>query len=236
MKTLVIEDSRLAREGLVRMLADHKELSIVGTAENVDQARALIDAHRPELLFLDIHLPGESGFDLLESLDYEPRIIFTTAYSEYAIKSFDYATVDYLLKPISEERLTRAIQRLTTPPEDEATSEPPLRLESRIFVKDGDCCHLVEVANIDYIESCKNYVRLFFGEKKAFVKKSLNQVEQRLPRSCFFRANRQYLINLHSIASIEEAVNDGYQVTMQDGQVIEMSRRNAARLKEALSL
>ncbi len=236
MKTLVVEDSRLAREGLVRMLNKYSDLQLIDAAEDADAARRIIAKHRPELLFLDIHMPGENGFEFLESLDYEPRIIFTTAYSEYAIKSFDFQTIDYLLKPVSDERLALAIEKLTQTQDRPTRTEPALSLDSRIFVKDDDRCHLVEVATIDYIESCKNYVRLFFGGDKAFVKKSLNQVEQRLPTSSFFRANRQYLINLHAIRAIEEAVQDGYEVTMNDGAVIEMSRRNAARLKEVLSL
>lgn len=236
MKTLVVEDSRLAREGLVRMLERFAELDVIGAAADNDAARELIDTQRPALLFLDIHMPGGSGFELLESLDYEPAIIFTTAYSEYAINSFDYRTVDYLLKPISEERLAAAVEKLARAPGAGALPEPSLALNSRIFVKDGDDCHLIEVASIDYIESCKNYVRLFFNGEKAFVKKSLNQVEQRLPHRAFFRASRQFVINLQAVDSIAEAVHGGYEVTMRDGRRIGVSRRNAGRLKERLSL
>ncbi len=237
MKALVVEDSRLAREGLLGMLAKFPGLTVVGAARDAQQARQLIAEHRPELLFLDIHMPGESGFDLLESLDYEPRIVFTTAYSDYAIKSFDFNTVDYLLKPISAERLAQAVDKLSSA----ATSEPtetrePLERSSRIFVKDGDRCHLIEVGRIHYLESCKNYTRLFFGDDKAFVKKSLNQLEARLPRQLFFRANRQAMINLEAIAGIAETVGEGYEVTLSDGRAVEISRRNAARLKALLSL
>jgi len=236
MKTLVVEDSRLAREGLIKMLAQFTQLEIVGAAEHAEQARVLIAQHRPELLFLDIHLPGETGFDLLESLDYTPRVIFTTAYSDYAIRSFDYQTVDYLLKPVSQERLSLAVDKLTATPGKAPPTEPPLAMDSRIFIKDGDQCHLIQVAVIEYMESCKNYTQLFFDNKKAFVKKSLNQLEQRLPACNFFRANRQHIINLGAIAAIDESINDGYQVTMTDGCTIEISRRNALRLKELLSL
>src|SRR5690606_24541828 len=144
LKTLIVEDSRLARTGLMRMLAQFPQLELVGAAEHAEQARELIAEHRPTLLFLDIHMPGETGFDLLESLDYEPRIIFTTAYSEYAIRSFDYQTVDYLLKPISQERLALAIEKLTSESKPQLPAEPPLELNNRIFVKDGDQCHLIE--------------------------------------------------------------------------------------------
>jgi len=235
-KTLVVEDSRLARAGLVKMLGQFRQLDIVGAAEHAEHARELIAQHKPELLFLDVHLPGETGFELLESLEYDPKIIFTTAYSEYAIKSFDYRTVDYLLKPISRERLTQAVEKLTGGPGNTRTVEPPLDEASRIFIKGGERCHLIEVASIDYLESCKNYARVHFSGEKAFVKKSLNQLAQRLPQRTFFRANRQHIINLNAITAIAEAVHGGYEVTMKDGCIIEISRRNAARLKELLSL
>lgn len=236
MKTLVVEDSRLAREGLLGMLAEFQGLAVVGAARDAEQARLLITEHRPELLFLDIHMPGESGFDLLESLDYEPKIVFTTAYSEYAIKSFEHPTVDYLLKPISAERLAQAIDKLSVPAIGKFEPQEVLDAHSRVFVKDGERCHLIEVSRIHYLESCKNYTRLFFDNDKAFVKKSLNQLEARLPQRLFFRANRQAIINLEAIAGIAEAVGEGYEVTLSDGRLVEVSRRNAARLKALLSL
>src|SRR5690606_10144838 len=119
--------------------------------------------------FLDIHMPGESGFDLLEKLDYMPRIIFTTAYSEYAIKSFDYYAVDYLLKPISHERLAVAIRKLTSGAEQSSREiKLPLDITSQIFVKDGEKCYLVALHDIRYFESCKNYIRIFFNDNSAF--------------------------------------------------------------------
>ncbi|MES2318899.1 MAG: LytTR family DNA-binding domain-containing protein [Pseudomonadota bacterium] len=236
MKAIVVEDSRLAREGLVRMLAAFPEVDVVGQADHPDTALTLIAATRPDVIFLDIHMPGASGFDLLAALDYLPRIVFTTAYSEYAIRSFDYNTVDYLLKPISHERLELAIRKLAGEPETEPDERPPLDIGSKIFVKDGERCHLVSLASIRYIESCKNYVRIYFGDDKAYVKKSLNNVAERLPPKFFFRASRQCIINLQEIRGIEESISFGYDVTMNDGKVIEISRRNAAELKDLLSL
>ncbi|HEY0062263.1 MAG TPA: LytTR family transcriptional regulator DNA-binding domain-containing protein [Telluria sp.] len=237
MRAVVVEDSRLAREGLVRMLAQFDDIEVVGQAEHPDSALALIASTRPDVIFLDIHMPGATGFDLLAALDYLPRIVFTTAYSEYAIRSFDYNTVDYLLKPISHERLEAAVRKLTAgEPEQSAGPRPALDIHSKIFVKDGERCHLVSLASIRYIESCKNYVRIFFGNDKAYIKKSMNSVEERLPARHFFRANRQCIVNLQEIASIEESISLGYDVTMSDGKVIEISRRNAAELKDLLSL
>jgi len=237
MKAIVVEDARVAREGLVRMLGVFPELEVVGQADHPETALALIANTKPDVIFLDIHMPGATGFDLLQNLDYSPRIIFTTAYSEYAIKSFDYNTVDYLLKPISPARLKQAVTKLLTNPEDLTQDQkPPLDMGSHIFIKDNENCFLVALDSIRYIESCKNYVRVFFDDKSAFIKKSLNQVEERLPKRFFFRANRQFIVNLRSIVAIEEAIHDGYDLTMDNGTRIEVSRRQAADLKELLSL
>lgn len=236
MKALVVEDSRIAREGLVRMLKKYTAIDIIGEADHPGTALQLIEQSHPEVIFLDIHMPGESGFELLEKLDYSPRIIFTTAYSEYAIKSFDFHTIDYLLKPISHERLEQAITKLMSSEKAESEQKQLLEMNHKIFVKDGEHCHLVTLESIRYFESCKNHVRLFLNDKSAFIKKSLNQIEERLPRKFFFRANRQYIVNLHAIINIEEGVHDGYLVTMNDGKEIEISRRQASDLKELLSL
>lgn len=238
MKAVVVEDSRLAREGLVRMLQAFPEIDVIGQADHPSTALALMQESRPEVVFLDIHMPGATGFELLERLDYVPRVIFTTAYSEHAIRSFDFHTVDYLLKPISMERLAVAVGKLTGDPgaaqEDEA-QKPELEFNSKVFIKDGDRCHLVSLDSIHYIESCKNYVQVFFGDQRAYVKKSLNSLEARLPKKFFFRANRQHIVNLQSIVRIEESMNLGYDVTLACGKALEISRRNASELKELLS-
>lgn len=236
MKTLVVEDSRLARDGLLRMLCQFPQLELIGGSANADQARLAIQEQRPELLFLDIHMPGDSGFDLLSSLPYQPKVIFTTAYSDYAIQSFEHHTVDYLLKPITQEGLKRAVEKLGFEDDPTPSSDTRLALTSRIFIKDGERCHLLPIASIDYLESCKNHARLFFNGDTAFVKRSLNQLEKRLPESTFIRANRQYIINLSRIGCIDEAIHEGLTVTMQDGTRIDISRRAASRLKEQLSL
>jgi two-component system LytT family response regulator len=250
MKAIVVEDSRLAREGLVRMLREFKTLDIIGAAEDVSAALVLIEQHQPDVIFLDIHMPEQNGFELLAKITYEVKIIFTTAYAEYAVQAFEHDSVDYLLKPISKERLAKAIEKLTTkklsenklvatdeyPQDNEKISEQILALNSRIFVKDNDQCHIIEIVNIDYIESCKNYVQVYFDLKKAFVKKSLNQVEMRLPKQLFFRVNRQFIINLQSVVTIVETLNDGYELTMKDGKTIDVSRRNTVKLKTLLSL
>lgn len=236
MKAIVVEDSRIAREGLIEMLGKFTEVTVVGEAEHPTPALELIQEKRPDVIFLDIHMPRETGFELLEKLDYIPRIIFTTAYSEYAIKSFDYHTIDYLLKPISQERLALAITKLNTSTDETAQEiKPVLEMNNKIFVKDDDKCHLVTPESIRYFESCKNHVRIFFNQESAFVKKSLSQIEERLPKKFFFRTNRQFIVNLQAINAIEEGIHDGYVITMDNGVTIDISRRQATDLKDILS-
>ncbi len=236
MKAIVVEDSRLAREGLVRMLGEFPEVDIVGQADHPSSALQLIEQTRPDVIFLDIHMPGESGFDLLQKLSYAPRVVFTTAFSDHAIRSFDFNTVDYLLKPISQDRLAQAIQKLSGPEEaSTGAPRPVLDYLDKIFVKDGSNCHLIGLDTIQYVESNKNYVQIYFGDKRAYVKKSLNSMEERLPKKFFFRVSRQHIVNLQAIVAIEESLRDGYCVTMKDGKVLEVSRRNATELKDLLS-
>jgi two-component system LytT family response regulator len=249
MKAVVVEDSRLARAGLVRMLGAYPQIEVVGEADHPDTALPLIRATRPDVLFLDIQMAGADAFDLLarleEDLDGEdalPRIVFTTAYTEYAIRSFDFDTVDYLLKPISQERLAQAIRKLGAREanedrvEDLPAARPPLEENNKIFIKDGERCHIVSLDAIRCFESCRNYTLVYFDQQHAYVKKALGNIEERLPKSMFFRISRQHIVNLHAIAAIEESMSAGYLVTLDGGKKLEISRRNAAVLKETLSL
>jgi two-component system, LytTR family, response regulator len=235
LNAIVVEDSRLAREGLVRMLGEFPALQVAGAADHPDSALDLVRACRPDVIFLDIHMPGATGFDLLERLDYMPRVIFTTAYAEHAIRSFDFHTVDYLLKPVSRERLAAAVAKLCAMP-GASPARPALDIDNRLFIKDGERCHLVPLHTIRYIESCKNYVRVFFGNQSAYIKKPLAEIEARLPAKHFFRICRQHIVNLQAITAIEETIQYGYRLTLDDGKVLDVSRRNAASLKEFLSL
>jgi two-component system LytT family response regulator len=251
MKAVVIEDSRLARAGLVRMLGAFPQIEVAGEADHPDAALPLIRAVRPDVLFLDIQLAGANAFELLASLQDElgeppdalPRIVFTTAHAEYAIRSFDFDTVDYLLKPISQERLTQAIRKLglhASPSQEPVLTAPvagtPLDERSRIFIKDGDRGHMVGLESISCFETCGNYVQVHFGKQRAYLKKSLGNIEERLPKSMFFRISRQHIVNLRAIATIEESISAGYLLTLDNGRKLEISRRNAAELRETLSL
>jgi two-component system LytT family response regulator len=243
MRAIIVDDSRLARTGLARMLAAFPEIELVGEADHPDTALPLIRERDPDLLFLDIRMAGADAFDLLARLDHHPRIVFTTAHAEYAIRSFDFDTVDYLLKPVSQERLAQAIRKLgaqalsaAEPAPQTGAAAPPLAENSKIFIKNGERCHMVSLDAISCFESCRNYVQVYFSNQRAYVKKSLGSVEERLPKSMFFRVSRQHIVNLHAISAIEESMSAGYLLTLDNGKKLEISRRNAAELKETLSL
>ena len=246
MKAMVVEDSRLAREGLMAMLAAYGDITLIGGASHPDAALKLLKTEIADVLFLDIHMPGRTGFDLLESLNYSPLVIFTTAWSEHAIRSFDFNTIDYLLKPISRKRLDQAVSKLRhryallasasesgvpTDAEPPGLNEGVLDIDSRMFIRDNGRFHLVDLRSIRYIESCKNYARLHFGEHRAFIKRPLSALEKRLPVKYFFRANRQYIVNLEAVSGVEEKGRAGCCLVFDDGKRVELSRRNRARLR-----
>ncbi|NWF49713.1 MAG: response regulator [Ignavibacteriaceae bacterium] len=239
MKALIVDDERLARTELRRLLSEHKEIQVVGEAVNADDAVSKINELNPEIVFLDIQMPGKSGFEMLEELDSVPKIIFTTAYDEYALKAFEYNALDYLLKPIEPKRLEEAIKRIVERHREEKvaeTSEQILTSEDQIFVKDGDRCWFVKLENIRLFESEGNYVRLYFDDHKPLILRTLNYLDERLEKRSFFRANRKHILNLKWIESIEPWLNGGLLAKLKGGMKIEVSRRQAIKFKDRLSL
>lgn len=239
---MIVEDSRLARLELKTMLEVHPEVEIVGEADNVDDALKSLEELDPDILFLDIHMPGKTGFDLLEELETVPHVIFTTAYDEYAIKAFEYNTLDYLLKPLKPERLAAALEKVHQGIEEERSQEAEhaegdfLSIDKRVFVKDGDKCWLVRLGDIRMFEVYGNYSRVFFEGNKPLILRSLNQLEERLDPAVYFRANRQQVINLEKIDKVDTWFNGRLKVTMEGGAEVEISRRQAVKFKEKLSL
>lgn len=244
MRTLIVDDERLARNELKRLLEPYTKIEIVGEAANAEEALKLIEEQQPELLFLDIQMPGKNGFELLSSIEGKsPEVIFTTAFDEYAIKAFEFNALDYLLKPIDTERLKETIHRIEenqAQPEASAhaneRAEKVLGENDQVFVKDGEKCWFVKLGKIRLFESMGNYVRLHFDDQKPLVLKSLNNLEERLDPNTYFRANRKHIINLHWIEKIEPWFSGGLLVTLQGGDKIEISRRQAIRFKELMSL
>nr|WP_299385691.1 LytTR family DNA-binding domain-containing protein [Allomuricauda sp.] len=236
---VIVEDSRLARNELKELIKKYPEVEILGEAENVDQGFELIQSQKPQLLFLDINMPEKDGFELLEMLDEVPITVFTTAFDEYAIKSFEYNALDYLLKPVSEKRFAQALEKVKKQllSASEASQAPQRLTEhSQIFIKDGESCWLVKIGDISHFEIVGNYTRVFFEDKKPMLYKSLNQIEEKLPQHCFFRANRQQMVNTNFIASVVPWFNGKLKLQMGNGEEIEVSRRQSYIFKDRMSL
>ena len=241
MRALIIDDERLARKELHNLLKDYNEIEIVGDAINADDAYDKILKLNPELLFLDIQMPGKSGFDLLEMLDHVPKVIFTTAYDEYALKAFEVNALDYLLKPIQPERLGESIGKLlkehyAQKPVQQDVRTRKLGSEDQVFVKDGDKCWFVKLADVRLFESDGNYIKVYFETFKPMIHKSLNALDERLDNRTFFRASRKHIINLKWVERIEPWFNGGLLVQLKGGDKIEVSRRQSSKFKEMMSL
>jgi len=239
MKALIIDDERLARTELKRLLSPFKEIKVVGEAINADDALEKIQELKPDMLFLDIQMPGKSGFDMLEELDSVPTVIFTTAYDEYALKAFEYNALDYLLKPIEPKRLEETINKLIEKKRKKTVSDLDKEIlaeSDQVFVKDGEKCWFVKLETVRLFESEGNYVRIYFGDNKPLILRTLNYLDERLDGKTFFRANRKHIVNLKWIASIEPWLNGGLLVKLKDGQKVEVSRRQTIKFKDMLSL
>jgi two-component system LytT family response regulator len=240
MKALLIDDERLARSELRRLLAAFPAIAIAGEAANAKQAREQIAALHPDLLFLDVQMPGESGIDLLASLEPPvPQVIFTTAYDEFAVKAFELNALDYLLKPVDPVRLAAAIERLPVKAGGvPAPAEKPARLanEDKVFLREGDRCWFVEVKQIRLLESEGNYTRVHLTDAQPQLFRSLNAMEERLDPKYFFRANRRQIINLVWIDKIEPWFSGGLLVQLKNGVKVELSRRQAQEFREKMSL
>ncbi len=239
-KTVIVEDSRLARNELKELLKGHTEIELLGEAANVDDGVVLIQDTRPDLLLLDINMPEKDGFELLEILDEVPITVFTTAYDEFAIKSFEYNALDYLLKPINEKRFALAMEKvkatLDANQNDTAVVNERLTERSQIFIKEGEKCWLVRIGEISHFEIVGNYTRVFFSGHKPMLYKSLNQVEEKLPEQNFFRANRQQIINTNFIKSVVPWFNGTLKLVMENDAEIEVSRRQSYLFKDRMSL
>jgi len=242
MRAIIIDDERLARTELRKLLQDYPEVEVVDEAANADEGINKIDTLQPDLVFLDIQMPGKTGFDMLAELERAPHVIFTTAYDEYALKAFEVNALDYLLKPIEPKRLADAMQKLHIAETKENHILPEnfnqsiLTEVDQVFVKDGERCWFVKLSDIRLFESVGNYAKVFFGANKPLILKSLNALEERLDQKTFFRANRKHIVNLRMIEKIEPYFNGGLLLELKGGEKIEVSRRQTVKFKEMMSL
>jgi len=243
-KTILIEDERLAREELKSLLKDYLEIEVIGEAKNGEEGLQMVKNLKPDLIFLDINMPGMNGFEMIKQLDEIPRVIFVTAYDEYALKAFEVNALDYILKPVDPERLRDAVQKISNNEDDFISSsqvivsrkERVLTGTDRVFIKDGEKCWFIELSKVRMLESDGNYVKVYFDNFRPLILRSLNSFEDRLDPESFFRANRKYIINLQWVSSIENWFNGGLQVELKEGEKVEISRRQAIRFKEMMGL
>jgi two-component system, LytTR family, response regulator len=236
MRAIIVDDERLARKELRTLLMEFPKVEIIEECDNAEQAITLVDELKPDVVFLDIHMPGKDGFGVLEELDYLPHVIFITAYDEYAIKAFEVNALDYILKPIQSERLKEAINKISLQDHSKISNTEKLGLHNLVFVKDGEKCWFVKLKDVPMFESEGNYVRVYFENNKPLILKSLNNLADKLDENIFFRANRKFIINLNWVESIENWFNGGLMVRLKNGEKIEISRRQASKLKDMKSL
>lgn len=243
-RALIIDDERLARQELRSLVEQFDSIQIVGESGKPEKALDLIDRENPDLIFLDIQMPGMNGFELLDEIEGKtPEVIFITAYDEYALQAFEVNALDYVMKPVEMDRLQEGIQKITKKIEerkaqtpDEPVAEGKLELNDQVFLKDGDKCWFVELSKIRLFESEGNYVRVYFDESRPLILKSLNALTDRLNEKYFFRASRKHIINLRWIDRVETWLNGGLMVFLKDGTKVEVSRRQSVKLKEMMAL
>lgn len=241
-KTLIIDDERLAREELKSLLKDYEEIEIIAEAKNGKEGVKIINEHQPDLIFLDVDMPELSGFDLLKKLDEIPIVVFVTAYNEYALKAFEVDALDYILKPIDPKRLEETIKKITLQFKEENETNEGFDSESHqkrtlsfndsIFIKDGEKCWFIEMNKIRLLESEGNYVKVHFDQYKPLILRSLGSFEEQLAPNYFFRANRKFIVNIKWIETIENWFNGGFMMILKTGEKIEISRRQAIKFKD----
>jgi two-component system LytT family response regulator len=228
---IIIDDERLARKEMRRLLAEFASITIAGEAENLADAIKLIGTEKPDIVFLDIQLSGESGFDLLERVEHDFKLIFVTAFDAYAVRAFEVNAIDYLLKPVNPERLAKAIDRLA----EERVVGPlkPLEFDDRIFLELGARSLFLKVCDISHIVAAGDYSEVFTRDKRKYlVEKPLREWEERLPEKHFLRIHRQAIVNLEEIEHLEPWFNRTFQVRLKGlGEPLTVSRRYAVKLK-----
>ena len=237
MKAIIVDDERLARQELKTMLAEHKDIEIIAECANANEAKEKINQLKPDVVFLDIQMPGKNGLELAQELHPLPELIFITAHDEYALRAFEVNALDYLLKPVQPQRLAETLKKLYLK-EEEAPQDfrTILTYEDQVFLKDGERCWFVKLSNVRMFESEGNYVRVFFENNKPLILRSLNNLEQRLSPASFFRASRKHIVNLKWIENIEPWFNGGLMVKLRGGEQVEISRRQSVKLKDMMSL
>jgi two-component system, LytTR family, response regulator len=236
LRVLLVDDERLARQELRSLLDAHANVDIVGEAETVDRAAALVRTTSPDAVFLDVQMPPDSGFALLDRVDRPFKLVFVTAYDAYAIRAFEVNALDYLLKPVHPDRLARALERLmgdTSPP----PSSRPLEYSDRLFVEVHGRVRFVALESIVAVRAADDYTEIIVCDGEILlVTRSMREWEARLPERQFARIHRSMIVNLNHVEHVESASDRGYRVRLRGvREPVAMSRRHAARLRSLFS-
>lgn len=244
-KIILIDDEPLARSVVAEYLQAHPTLEIVQQCGDGFEGIKAIQQHQPDLIFLDIQMPKINGFEMLELLENPPSIIFTTAFDEYAIKAFEAHAIDYLLKPFSQERFDKAIEkwqeqqqhvtRSNTEALLETAAQSPLQSD-RVVVKNGSKIKIIPVADILYLEAADEYVKIHTAEGYFLKKKTMSFFESSLPARQFARSHRSYIVNVQEITRIEPYEKDNYVAVIKSGAQVPVSRTGYVKLREVLGL
>jgi len=232
MKAIIVDDERLARMELKKLLEKHADVNVVAECADYEEAVQKINDLGPDLVFMDIQLPGKNGFDIIQNISVNPEVIFVTAHDEFAIKAFEANALDYLLKPVDPERLADALQKVRQKAlHPENFDREKILADDYVFIKDGERCWFIKSREIRLIESEGNYVRIYFGNQKPILLRSMNSLEEKLDPKIFFRASRKHIINFEFIETVFPWYNNGLLAKLKDGGEVEFSRRQAIRFK-----
>jgi len=236
---MIVDDEAPARAILLEYLGDYPQFTVVAECANGYEAVKAYAEHRPDLLFLDIQMPKLDGFEVLELLDGKPKVVFVTAYDEYAIRAFEAHAIDYLLKPFSAERFREVVAHA----EETIRSQPAMTVSAsslvrkplqRIAFRDGGAIEVVPVQRIDYIEACDDYVQVAARGVKHTKQQTLAELEKLLDPTRFVRVHRSFIVNLESLARVEPYARDSRVAVLRDGTKIPVSRSGYERLRELL--
>lgn len=231
MRVAIVDDSRLARLELRQQLGHCKFIKVVGEAANVAETLTLLSATDVDVLLLDIDLPDGTGFDILEQATAVPLVIFVTAFNEYAIRSFEVNALDYLLKPVRQERLLQALDKA-----EKQVRNSKVSTDQRVFIKDRERCYFVQLSDIYAFEALGNYTRVHMAGAVPAIYRTIGAIAERLDTRKFFRASRSWIINTQFIEHIEPSLSGGFHVQLKNGLQVDIAKRQALAFRQAWSL
>jgi two-component system LytT family response regulator len=239
MKVIIVDDEPLAISVVEEYLKDY-DVEVLATCLNGFEAMKAIQEHQPDLIFLDIQMPKINGFELLEILEAKPKVIFATAFDEFAIKAFEHQAVDYLLKPFTKERFAKAMANL--PKQDENRVEQSVEQytkeekTNRIVVKDGQNIKIIPAQDVVYLEAYDDYVKIHTTNECYLKKHTLSKFENSLPLNKFVKVHRSFIINVSFLLKIEQITKDSHRAVLKNDEAVQISRSGYAKLKQVLGL